>query len=154
MGKINNILFIQDDEASCLLNKAIVEQMQVAENIHCMDDDHKALEFLKKQCSDKTTGENACPDLVFVDINLPFLNAFEFLERLGNHPDIDADKFFIVLLTSTWDVRDKERAKNLKVNGYMHKPLTQDKVQELMQRAQRSQSSQKSIAPATLKEAS
>ena len=132
MKKINNILFIDDDEITCFLNKSIVEEMQIADNIFCLEDEQKALDFLKLQCSHKNAGEEACPELVFLDLNMPFLNAFEFLESLELYPEIDINRLFIVLLTSSWHSRDLEKAKNYKIKGYLNKPLTQEKLHDIV----------------------
>ena len=134
MKKINNILFIEDDEITSFLNKTIVEEMEVAENVHCLDDEQKALAFLLENCSSKSAGEGNCPELIFLDVNLPFLNAFEFLERLKSYPDLDLGKLFIVLLTSSWDSRDMEKAKKYQVHGFLHKPLTPDKIHDVVGR--------------------
>lgn len=132
MKKISNILFIDDDQITCYLNKSIVEEMQVADNILCMDDEQQALDFLKAQCAKRNSGEEDCPELVFIDLNMPFLNAFEFLESLDNYPEIDIEKLFIVLLTSSWHSRDVEKAKNYKIQGYLNKPLTSEKLREVV----------------------
>lgn len=132
MKKINNVLFIEDDEITCFLNKSLVEEMQVAENVHCLDDEERALEYLKKQCSNRMAGEKPCPELIFLDLNLPFLNAFEFLERLENYPDIEVEHLFIVLLTASWDMRDMEKAKKYRIQGFLNKPLTHEKIKEVV----------------------
>ncbi|AHM62955.1 two-component response regulator [Flammeovirgaceae bacterium 311] len=132
MKKISNVLFIEDDEITCFLNKSIVEEMQVAENIQCLDDEESALAYLKNQCRNRMAGEEACPELIFLDLNLPFLNAFEFLERLENYPEIEVERLFIVLLTASWDARDMEKAKKYHIQGFLNKPLTQEKIQEVV----------------------
>ncbi|WP_224998530.1 response regulator [Cesiribacter sp. SM1] len=132
MKKINNIIFIEDDEITCFLNKAIVEEMEVAENVHCLDDEEAALEYLKEQCSNRSAGADPCPELIFLDLNLPFLNAFEFLERLERMPEIEVERLFIVLLTASWDVRDMEKAKQYNIQGFLNKPLTHEKIQQVI----------------------
>jgi CheY-like chemotaxis protein len=132
MKKINNILFIEDDEITCFLNKAIVEEMQVAENVHCLDDEEIALEYLKEKCTKRSAGDELCPELIFLDLNLSFLNAFEFLERLESTTEIEIERLFIVLLTASWDARDMEKAKQYKIQGFMNKPLTHEKIQEVV----------------------
>lgn len=134
MKKLSNILFIDDDEITCYLNKSIVEEMQVAKNIVCLDDEQQALDFLKLHCAKKSAGDEDCPELIFLDLNMPFLNAFEFLESLKNYPEVDINRLFIVLLTSSWHARDIEKAKDYKVQGYLNKPLTREKLQDILLR--------------------
>lgn len=134
MKKINNITLIEDDEITCIENKLLIEEMQVAEHVHSLDDEQMALEFLKERCSEQNGGEEQRPELIFLDLNMPFLNAYEFLDRLAACPEIAIDKLFIVLLTSSWNFRDREKAARLPVSGYLNKPLTQEKLKEVVHR--------------------
>lgn len=134
MRKINNIIIIQDDEADCLLNRSLVEEMQLANNVHCLDDEQQALPFLIQCCAAPEDPELQPTALVFLDINLPFLNVYDFLKNLENAPGIDPDKVFVVLLTASWDLNDIERAKHYQINGYLNKPLTQEKLQDVVVR--------------------
>lgn len=134
MKKINNIVLIQDDEADCLLNKNLVEEMQLANHIHCLDDEQQALPFLIQCCASAEEPDSQPTALVFLDINLPFLDVYDFLKKLENAPGIDPGKVFVVLLTANWDLNDIERAKHYQISGYLNKPLTQEKLQDVVVR--------------------
>lgn len=133
MKKIKNIVFIDDDEITCYLNRIVLEEMGVAENITCLEDEHEALEFIQEKCSNRSAGENICPEIIFLDLNMPFFNGFEFLEQLEKNPDIDTDSLYIVLLTSSWHAGDMKKAMHYPVQGFLNKPLTVEKVQDIVE---------------------
>lgn len=132
MKKIQNIVFIDDDEITCYLNRIVLEEMGVTENIICLEDEHEALEYIKNKCSNRRAGEDQCPEIIFLDLNMPFFNGFEFLEQLERDADIDTDLLYIVLLTSSWHAGDMEKAKHYPVKDFLNKPLTVEKVQDIV----------------------
>ncbi len=135
MKKIDNIIFIQDDAMDCLLNKAMAEDLQLANKIQCLDDEQQAILYLREYCKlNSITGENTLA-LVFLDTSLPFFDAFDFLKNLEKCQDILAEKLFIVMLTESWEFTDIEKTKNLRVNGYLNKPLTEEKLKDVVLRA-------------------
>ncbi|WP_224994271.1 response regulator [Cesiribacter sp. SM1] len=134
MKKIKNILFIDDDDITCFINRSIIEELQISEGITCLDDEQQALNYLKEKCGDKGAGVDACPAIIFLDLNMPFFNAFEILEQLEEEPAVDRENLFIVLLTSSLHTRDREKAKSYNVQGYLNKPLNPDKVIDVVKR--------------------
>ncbi|WP_225000394.1 response regulator [Cesiribacter sp. SM1] len=132
MKKIKSVLFVDDDEITSYINKSIIEEMQIAEKVHCMEDEQKALEFIIEHCSGKGAGDDSCPELIFLDVHMPFFNALEFLELLQQHPGFDAEKLFIVLLTSSMHDRDKALSQKYKVQAYLNKPLTPEKISHIL----------------------
>ena len=77
--KLNCILLVDDDEPTNFLNQMVIEELDIAEQIRVAQNGQEALTYLKK------TGigdENfPLPDLILLDINMPAMNGWEFLER-------------------------------------------------------------------------
>lgn len=137
MKKIKNVLIIDDDEITCFINKSVLEEEQVAENILCLENEQEALEHILEQCSNKAAGEDNCPELIFLDLTMPLFNGFEFLEKLQNQPGINLHKLYIVILTSSWHTRDMLKVGQYKVQEYLHKPLTHEQVNDVVKRFHR-----------------
>ena len=65
------------------------------------------------------------PEVIFLDLNMPEMNGFEFIDQLISHFDQESITAKLYLVSSTLDHRDKERAKSYNcVQGLIDKPLT------------------------------
>ncbi len=75
--------------------------------------------------------ESAIPDVILLDINMPILDGWQFLDGIITIKVIKKITIFIV--TSSIDPRDKEKAKSYSnVKNFVVKPITQDKLNDLM----------------------
>jgi CheY-like chemotaxis protein len=117
--KINKILLVDDDPAANYLSKELLESMQAAEEIEIAENCLKALELIR---------QSDCADVIFLDIKMPGIDGFDFLDRLRRLTL--QKKIKVVLLTSSTRPEDKLRAFSYKaVIDYLEKPLTVEKVQ-------------------------
>jgi len=112
-----NILIVDDDKMITLLHKVIVVKYKISSNTPLLFSDGKmALEFL---LSEYNPNENY---LILLDINMPVLNGWEFLESV--QPERFANKLFVIIVTSSVDSSDKQKAKTYpQVIGFLEKPL-------------------------------
>lgn len=89
----------------------------------------EALEFLDDKDSQNLDGFP--PETILLDVNMPILNGFEFLEQFSVHPM--AKKASVIMLTSSTLEADKEKASKYPfVKGYIAKPILKDKVLEIL----------------------
>jgi CheY-like chemotaxis protein len=134
MRAIRKILIVDDDEITCFLNKVCLEDIDIAEEIDYVHDGLQALKYIKENCSIETIQRTDCPDLIFLDINMPMMNGFEFLEEFKRLDNSSLNRIYIVLLTSSVSPKDiqeaAKHANNLK--GYITKPLTEESVKKVM----------------------
>ena len=75
-----------------------------------------------------------CPDIIFLDIRMPDLDGFEFLQEFSELPQRVLELCKIIMLSSTIDPIELEKARNSPfVLAFIPKPLTRDKIIELFE---------------------
>jgi CheY-like chemotaxis protein len=125
MKKLNCILLVDDNDADNEFHQIIIERTGVAENIRIAENGEKALNYLKDP-------NQLVPELIFLDINMPRMNGWEFLARY-KELGIKARQIIIVMLTTSANPDDIQRAQQMaEVNGFKTKPLTRDMLLEIM----------------------
>lgn len=126
MKKLGEILLIDDSRGTNSLNKRLLEEMEIAKKITTSLNGMHAIDYLM-QINDE--GEFPNPDLILLDINMPIMDGYQFLEKyteLKNHIQIN---HAIIMLSSSESEIDKEKSNKYKiVKGFQSKPLTKEKV--------------------------
>lgn len=126
MKKINCVLLIDDDPTTNFLNQSIITDLNIAKNTKVLTDAHEALHYLQNGC-----GEN-CPELILLDIKMPGMNGFEFLEALENIAIENKDKIKVVVLSSSLLTKEVEKSKFLGAADFVSKPLSPNKFVNLV----------------------
>ena len=89
----------------------------------------EALDLLLTHCQDATPKQ---PVLMFLDVNMPVMNGIAFLEDYQQLPLAHKNSVVIVLLTTSLHPHDVQRAGQLPVVSIISKPLTKDKVSQVL----------------------
>ena len=121
-------MLVDDDSITNFLNELLIKEMDISEELIITPDGQKALDLLYNRCVLK--GE--CPDLILLDVNMPVINGFEFLKRYNEMVFENKQSIVIVMLSTSLNPRDKEKAEALNVNDYLNKPLSKDRINELL----------------------
>ena len=131
MNKLfKHVVFIDDDLATNYYHEIIIRDSGLVEKVDFFDSPISALEYF-----DPSTSKNELPELLFLDINMPIINGWEFLEQLStmtipNYP-------FIAMLTTSINPDDRERAHaNHLVGAFYTKPLETRYLKDLHQKIQ------------------
>jgi CheY-like chemotaxis protein len=126
MKKLTSILLVDDDPTSCFLTQYIIEEMQLTDQIYILPGGREALDFIRS----RQALPDFCLDLILLDINMPDMDGFEFLDAFE---DLTGNsKSSVVMLTTSSNVRDLDKAKVYRVVDYLNKPITEEKLQEII----------------------
>lgn len=131
--KLECIMLVDDDEPTNFLSSMLIEDADYTKHIQVADSGEKALNYLAKS---KESGYNNAdypwPDLIFLDINMPAMNGWEFLEKYKALEDKE-NKIVIIMLTTSLNPDDNIMACNIPVvSGFEIKPLTSQLLDKVM----------------------
>jgi CheY-like chemotaxis protein len=77
---------------------------------------------------------NSCPQLIFLDINMPVMNGFEFIKAYEKSESYDKGSVIVMMLTTSVNSKDIENANHPYISGFLSKPLTKEMVQDVMEK--------------------
>ena len=124
--KINTVLLVDDDKATNFIHELIIKDNNYCDKIITKYDGEQAIEFLE------SAGENEIPDIVFLDINMPKVDGWEFLEKYKELPKDKRAQIIVVMLTTSLNANDKERAlSNELISEFRNKPLTKEMLKDI-----------------------
>jgi CheY-like chemotaxis protein len=128
MCKVNNVLLIDDEQATNFYNTYVIEEMRFARNIAVVLNGKEALTYLQCQEEHSHREEDCtCPDLIFLDLNMPVMNGFDFLEAFEGMDACKKENVKIYILSSSDHTLDHFKTSLFKsVTGYLTKPLTEE----------------------------
>lgn len=117
--KVSTIVLVDDDLLTNKIHQRLISQYFPDINLVAFLSPKLALEYVEK----------SSPDLVLLDINMPEINGWEFLQYMEDK-NVHLE---VIVLSSSIDIKDKRYAKRFKaVKQFLEKPLNYDKIQFLV----------------------
>ncbi len=126
---VNVTLLIDDSDIDLFIQRRFLEVYQFSKTLVSHKSAEEALHWLADQ------GADAPPDVIFLDLNMPKIDGFGFLERFTQLPDQVTSTCKIVILSSSNSRADIERAKAYKNTiEFITKPIKQTDIESLKSR--------------------
>lgn len=130
MYKLNHILIVDDDQINSLFSQIILEDANACQSVSVCQSTVEALELLRSMCN---TPDTPFPDLILLDINMPGLDGFDFLEEYHAQGYNKQHQTVISMFTSSEDPEHLERIKQYEsVVGFIPKPLSMVTLNSLL----------------------
>lgn len=128
--KLKSILLVDDDEITNFFNSHLIQKLGLAEHVHSELNGKAALAYLQ---GGQNSTEPVDPNLILLDINMPIMNGFEFLEAYEQlSPDQRGSSVLVMLTSSTLGI-DKDRASQFStLKDFYPKPLSENSLQEIV----------------------
>ncbi|HXI00403.1 MAG TPA: response regulator [Sphingobacteriaceae bacterium] len=130
MSQISLVCIVDDDVVFQLYAKKLIESTQLVEHILQFPDGERAFEYFdeNKDVSEKI------PDLVFLDLNMPYMDGWQFLEEITSIT-FKKELITIYISTSSSSKLDQDKyASYPKLKGYLIKPLTKVQFLEVLEK--------------------
>ena len=125
------VLLIDDDKATNFFNERVVTRHNSFDNINTVHSGKAALDYLAKV-------ENQVaikPNLIFLDINMPAMNGWEFLVEFAKLNKNTTDGIKVILLSTSSNPDDvNESIKNHSVDDFINKPLSLDLLDDVIEK--------------------
>jgi CheY-like chemotaxis protein len=126
--KYRTVMLIDDNEIDNLINQKMIEAAAVTENIYTHTGAKSAIEFLKNM-EKMDVADKVLPDIIFLDIDMPLMDGFQFLDEFEKLSQVAKKKCKIVMLTSSINPQDFNRSKKYtNVKLYLNKPLSHQSI--------------------------
>lgn len=135
INKINCILLVDDDLATNFINKKVIQRANITEHIQVSLNGKEAIDYLSNQGKFKsTTIEYPKPQLILLDINMPVMDGWEFIESYKSLSLEQRKDIVIVMLSSSFNPADRAKAESIdEIVDFKQKPMTKETLIEIME---------------------
>lgn len=123
------ILLVEDNEDDAFFMKRALRDAGIANPVRVVEDGQQAIDYLQGAGNFSERGEHPLPMVVFLDLKLPFKSGHEVLEWIRQQPLFA--KLIVIVLTSSNEPVDLNRAYKNGANSYVVKPPTPEQLTEL-----------------------
>ena len=131
MTTLKTLTLVDDDDISVFLTTKIIEQTNLVDLIKVFGNGLDAINFLKEN----KNNVDALPDIILLDLSMPIMNGWQFLEKYNKLNPTIGKKITIYICSSSISPDDITRAKTIsEVSDYIIKPITKDKLIDLIKK--------------------
>ncbi len=127
---LHKILCVDDDPITLMLYKMVIAKASFTEEIITAKNGQEAMDYYANL---KANNETRCPELIFLDLNMPVMGGWEFLDNfIKKEYEEFNTKTKVIVLSSTIDPTDIEKSKTYPiVIDFLSKPITKEMLEDL-----------------------
>lgn len=125
---MKNVLLVDDDAIFNYLNTKLIQHIGIADEIHTALNGEEAIKLINEYFQ----GSRAIPDVILLDLNMPIMDGFGFIDAFRKLPIPGIRKVKIVIVTSSSNPKDMARAKEMGITTYLTKPVLQEDLRKAL----------------------
>jgi len=129
-GRAIRVLLVEDDPNDIVLTRRAFRKTELPEPIAIVEDGEQAVAYLGATGEFADRRAHPLPDLVLLDLKLPRMTGLEVLAWLRQQPSLQ--RLPVIVLTSSREISDVNRAYELGANSYLGKPVTFDSLARIV----------------------
>lgn len=119
---LDTILFVDDDPITLMLCKKVISKAAFSNQIITAQNGEEAINLFRNLLDDS---EKTVPELIFLDLNMPIMGGWEFLEEFNKSTFKQFHNIKVIVLSSTIDPEDLEKIKEFPmVMDFLPKPIS------------------------------
>lgn len=128
---LDSILFIDDDPITLMLCKMVIKKASFSNEIATAKNGEEALQYFNTLNQPDSNNEfKKQPQLIFLDLNMPVMGGWEFLDSFSTSDYADYNKTKVIILSSTIDPEDLEKSKKYPmVIDFLSKPISKEMLE-------------------------
>lgn len=127
-GPIHCVLLIDDDPDDNFLHQLVITRSGLCNQVRVAESGLDALQYI----TNPDQPDYLRPDVILLDLKMPGMNGFEFLEAYHCLPAALKSRVMVVMLTAPLNTADQQREQLAEVNLYEAKPLTEAGLQSIV----------------------
>ncbi len=128
---IQTVCIIDDDNIYINLVSKIIKLKRLSDTVLVFNNGKEALDFFQKSAHNEE--ETKVPQVIFLDLNMPIMDGWEFLQEFSKIKNQLNSKIDLYVVSSSIDSRDIERAKSIDiVSDYLTKPIRLDDFERIL----------------------
>jgi len=133
-NKLNCILLIDDDIATNFINKKIIQKANIIDHVQVALNGKEAIEYItSKGKFESDNNKYPKPQMILLDINMPVMDGWEFIEAYQNLDEAYKKNIIIVMLSSSFNPADKTKAESIpEISEFRQKPMSKDALFEII----------------------
>lgn len=128
MRILKSIMLVDDDSTTNFLHEMLIQEMNITNELFIASNGKDALEKLHDLCYT----DDRCPDLILLDINMPGMDGFEFLQEFNNKDFKKTPPAIVVMVTSSSNPGDIRKAIDLNAQDCLSKPLRKEDIERIL----------------------
>lgn len=129
MARVSSTCIIDDDPIFVYSTKRIMKEVDFCDEIMVYNNGQDAIEAIE----DIVESGESIPPIIFLDLNMPIMNGWEFLDEFVKIPNPNREKTVIYIISSSIDPRDLERIRNYEiVDNYILKPVVREDLHTVL----------------------
>jgi CheY-like chemotaxis protein len=123
------IMLVDDNEVDNLIHGMTIKETLSSTEVIDVSSGQAGIDYLRSI----ETQDNPNPEVIFLAINMPGMDGWEFLDEYKTLSDDIKSHIIIIMLTTSLNPDDQERANNIsEINGFLNKPLDAETLQEII----------------------